>query len=226
MIAVLARERDEAARALIDRWRPFDAALLSPRDLSYQGWRHLPDKPLEGRAVISGTIVGVGEIRAVVTLLDAVRDYDLPHIVGADRAYVASEMRAFLLSWLETLPCKMLNRPTPTSLTGCAWGAERWGLTAAELGIPTVPMSGSRDSTSEPRGTVDVTYVCGETLDAPTSRVASWVAQLASAANVGTLVARFHEGLRPRLAAVSVVPDLSRAEVADAALRWLDPVAA
>lgn len=226
MIAILAREHDETARLLVERWRDHQAALLSPRDLSRRGWQHRPEAPEEGRAVVSGAVVAVAELCAVVTLLGDVRWHDLPHIVPADREYVANEMRAFLLAWLETLPCRMLNRPTAASLTGCGWSAERWHLAAAALGIPTVPMTGLPGDRPGEDQTVAVTYVGGHTLDAPSSRVSAWVRRLASAAQTGTLVARFCDGLRPRLASVTVVPDLTRAEVADAALAWLRPVAA
>jgi hypothetical protein len=226
LIAILARAHDETARSLVERWREHQAALLSPRDLSRRGWRYRPEAPGDGQAVVAGNVVAVTDLCAVVTLLGDVRWHDLPHIVPADREYVASEMRAFLLAWLETLPCRMLNRPTPASLTGCGWSAERWRLAAAALGIPTMPMPGVPSDRPVEDQAVAVTYIGGETLNAPSSRVSAWVRQLASVAQTGTLVARFCDGLRPRLAAVTVVPDLARAEVADAALRWLHPVAA
>lgn len=226
MIAIVAREHDETARSLVDRWHQHQAALLSPRDLSRRGWRHHPDRPEQGHAVVSGNVVPVAEIRAVVTLLAAVQSHDVAHIVTADRAYVASEMRAFLLAWLDALPCRMLNRPTPVSLIGCGWHPEQWALAAATLGIPTMPLPDPTRDVPADDETIAVTYVGGETLDAPSPRVAAWVGRLASVAQTGTLVARFCGGLRPRLASVTVVPDLARPDVADAALRWVHPVRA
>jgi hypothetical protein len=226
VIVIVAREQDEAARLLVERWQHSAAALMTPRDLSRRGWVHRCDAPLRGRAVVSGAVVPVSEIAGVVTLLGAVHHHDVPYIVDADRSYVASEMRAFLLAWLDTLPCRMLNRPTPMSLSGCGWTPERWGLAAAALGIPTAPISGPRPAVIDLPDAVEVTYVGGRTFDAPSPRVAGWVRGLASVANSATLTARFVNGAHPRLQSVSVVPDLARAEVADAALHWLDPVAA
>jgi hypothetical protein len=225
VIVIVARQDDEAALSLTRRWRRHGAALLSPRDLSRCGWRHRLDAPLDGQAVVSGVAVPVSEIQGVVTMLDSVGTADLAHIVAQDRPYVAAEMRAFLLAWLEALPCRVLNRPSTMSLTGCAWRPERWSLAAAVLGIPTAPMPGSASAEDGPENTPAVTYICGETLDAPSPRVAAWVRGLAAAARSRTLVARFCGGLRPWLASVSVVPDLARPEVADVALRWLGAVA-
>jgi hypothetical protein len=220
VIVIVGREADNVVRSLAERWRPH-AAVLSPRDLSRRGWRYSPAAPLEGQAVVSGDMVPAREIEALVTLLDHVEWHDLQHVVAADRPYVACEMRAFLLAWLQTLPCTMLNRPTATSLIGCGWRPERWGLAAAALGIPTAPTSAWHTPERDSDDTFGVTYVGGEVFDSQSSRVTAWVRRLASVAQTGTLAARFCDGVRPLLRSVTIVPDLGRPDVADAALRWL-----
>src|ERR1051326_2977558 len=45
-------------------------------------------------------------------------------------------MNAFLLAWLTSLRCRVMNRPCATSLAGPTWSAEQWTTTAAALGIP------------------------------------------------------------------------------------------
>jgi hypothetical protein len=219
MIVIVGRATDPPARALLRRWQPHGAALLTPGDLSQRGWRYDPQAPLAGCAVVAGRAVAAADIRGAVTALQTVTVADIPHIVSADRAYVANEMRAFMVSWLQALPCPMLNRPTALSLAGCAWGPERWSLAASSLGIPAV--SSPVDGTLLPHDAHSVTFVGGEVLDAPSARVAGWVRRLARAAATNTLVARFLDGARPRFAGASILPDFGRADVAAAALQWL-----
>jgi hypothetical protein len=93
---------------------------------------------LEGVAVAGGVTVAVGEISAVCTLLPAVSEIDVGGVRAMDRAYVASEMTAFLSAWLDGLECPMINRPTPSCLCGPAWGPERWRYAAAAAGLRAV----------------------------------------------------------------------------------------
>ena len=226
MIVVVGRETDAGARALLERWRDREAALLTPRDLSRAGWAHRPASPADGRAVVAGRAVAVGEIRGVVAALETLTIRDLSHIARDDRQYVVAEMYAFLLAWLRTLPCRVLNRPTPQSLAGCGWQREQWVLVADALGIPTVPVSEPSDGSDERDAAITVTQVADRTLDAPSDTVAGWVARLAAAAQTSTLVARFRDGSPPRLVCAGVVPDFSRPHVADGVLCWLEGASA
>jgi len=56
-------------------------------------------------------------------------------IDAGDRDYVAREMMAFLVSWISSLRCPVINQPTPVNLTGPAWRQEQWTYAAAQLGI-------------------------------------------------------------------------------------------
>jgi hypothetical protein len=141
MIAVLASRYDALAHRWTDRWASRGAAPLTPDDLSQAGWRHYLNAPADGVAIVGGRRVGVAEISGVLVRLPCVYEQDLPHIVPADRGYVAAEMTAFLASWLSTLPCPVLNRPTPTCLAGPFWRPEQWAFAAARLGIPISPVS-------------------------------------------------------------------------------------
>jgi hypothetical protein len=226
VIVVVGRETDAGVQALLQRWRDSDAALLTPRDLSRAGWAHRPASPAEGRAVVAGRAVAVGEIRGVVAALETLTTRDIAHIVRRDRPYVVAEMYAFLLAWLRTLPCRVLNRPTPQSLAGCGWQREQWVLVADALGIPTVAVCEPADGSDEHDTAITVTQVADRTLDAPTDTVAAWVVRLAAAAQTSTLVARFRDGSPPRFVSAGVVPDFSRPQVADGVLRWIEGASA
>ena len=225
MIVVVGRVGDEVAESLVQRWRGRDAALLSPGDLSQPGWRHLPfvsGGAGDGQAVVAGEKVSLSDIEAAVSTIDTVTSGDLPQIVREDRAYVAAEMRAFLLAWLTTIRCPVLNPPTPLSLAGCGWRAEQWALAAAAHGIPTETVVEPTDDGAGAGGTFTVSQVGEEVADAPSDIVAGWVRRLTVTARTRTLEARFREGTPPRLISAGVVPDFRRAELAAAALAVLD----
>src|SRR5271170_1683143 len=146
MLIILAGEQDEVARDLTRRWSSFDGHLMTPKDLSQPGWRHRPgfrnarlprgqkerpgepspDSSDQDVAVVDGRTVSVERIDGVLTRLAGVYEWELAHIVPGDRAYVSAEMTAFLLSWLSELDCPILNRPTPTCLSGPGWRQEQW----------------------------------------------------------------------------------------------------
>jgi hypothetical protein len=139
MLVVVASLWDEAARALVERWEPHGAGLLTVDDLCRAGWRHYVEDPARSRAVIGGRVVATGDISAVLTRLPAVAEQELSAIVADDRAYAAAEMTAFLAYWLSTLKCPVLNQPSPLSLCGPIWRPEQWAQTASRLGLPVAP---------------------------------------------------------------------------------------
>ena len=111
MLLIVAQRNDLAARSLAERWRSRGAALLTARDLSMPGWKF--DLPAQGpsRLIAEGRPFSSSQIAGVLTRLSAVPATELDHVAAEDRAYVSSEMTAFLLAWLSSLPCPVLNRP-------------------------------------------------------------------------------------------------------------------
>ncbi len=101
-----------------------------------EGWCYSTADINGSIAIVDGQRLVSRDICGVFTRMHCVMEDDLGHIVPEDRAYVAAEMSAFLLAWLTSLRCPMLNRPTPTSLLGPYLRYEKWILTAARLGIP------------------------------------------------------------------------------------------
>jgi hypothetical protein len=141
MFVVLAYAHDAGARALVQRWCADgdDAALLTCADLSRPGWRYTGGMA-HGQAVIDGQLIATREIRAVVTRIPAVGEAELGHVHEDDRRYAAAEMQAFLLAWLMSLECPVLNRPTPSNLGGPLWSTAQWVRLARRLGLAAQPV--------------------------------------------------------------------------------------
>lgn len=143
MIVVFAAPQDAISRTLVESWRSHGAALLTSADLSEAGWRHyLPDVG-RSTAVIEGRRVEVGQIDGVVVRWPGVFPEELGKIAPDDRAYVAAEMTAFLISWLSELKCPVLNRATSTCLMGPSWRLEEWLHAGGRLSIPVHPVTRS-----------------------------------------------------------------------------------
>ena len=147
MLLIVAQRNDLAARSLAERWRSRGAALLTARDLSVPGWKF--DMPAQGpsRLIADGRAFTSSQIAGVLTRLAAVPEAELDHVAAEDRSYVSAEMTAFLLAWLSSLKCPVLNRATPSGLCGPGWRIEQWLHLAAGLGIP---VKSIRRSTSLP----------------------------------------------------------------------------
>jgi hypothetical protein len=136
VIVIFASPYDGGASRLAESWASHGAAVLTHRDLSRPGWRHFLPRRHVADAVVDGRHVAVSEISGVLIRWPAVFEQELVEIVQAERTYVASEMTAFLRSWLTQLECPVVNRPSAGSLVGPSWRPERWVHIAARLGIP------------------------------------------------------------------------------------------
>lgn len=140
MLVILASQFDKSANDLVARWKDHDAALLTSKDLSRRGWKYYSNQPQDSIAVVDNKQVSVKEITGVLTRLPYIYDLELSHIVASDRPYVAAEMMAFMVCWLSTLRCPVLNSPSMFCLTGPNWRHEQWVYAAAKAGIPTRPI--------------------------------------------------------------------------------------
>jgi hypothetical protein len=227
VFVVIASCYDQTAQALVDRWKDQDAHLLTCKDLSVGGWRHLLTNPHDGTAVIGGQVVDVHQIRGVLIRMPCVFEQELTHIIAPDRAYVAAEMNAFLISWLSTLKCPVLNQPTPTYLLGPAWRSQQWVYAAAQLGIRVRPILQQISLTIEclpppDQDGIAVTVVGDRCIGLVDPALATQAKRLARAANVDLLMARFSgsDGGSDFLDA-SLWLDLSSSAIADAILEHL-----
>ena len=141
MLVVIASNYDKAAWSFVEHWANDGVTLLTPKDLSVVGWRHYLGNTKNSTAVVGGKIIEVAQITGVLTCLPTVFAQELFHIVPNDRTYVAAEMTAFLLSWLNTLKCPILNRPTANCLQGPNWRSPQWIYAAAQVGMSVRPLN-------------------------------------------------------------------------------------
>lgn len=228
-LIIIANCWDAVAHTLVERWAVYGACLLTPDDLSVIGWRYYPGDIQASRAMVAGCPLDARDIGAVITRLPWVSEHDLGHIVPADRAYVAAEMNAFLLSWLIELPCPVLNRPTPTCLSGPYWRQEKWVHIAAQLGIPVTLVHRQSALRTTPPGlpelpmeSVTVTIVgqrhCGF-VDPTLVKQARW---LADVAGVDVLSVQF-SGSKPGscFVSASLWPNIAADDVADTLLTYI-----
>jgi hypothetical protein len=225
MLVVLAHWLDEIASDLVKQWP--DARLMTPRDLSLPGWSHSHRGVQEERAVLGGAIVPGSEISAVYTRLSGVTENDLPMIVTDDRRYVAAEMTAFLLSWLSSLACPVVNRPSPLGLAGPNFRPEAWVALACGEGIPARPVSRGTHGYQEPDlcHSIHVTVVGTRWIGEATDELGARALRLARAAGVHIMTAVF-DPTQPGspLVMAEPFPDLRSDGVADALLEYLsDP---
>lgn len=224
MLAVVASRLDENARNLAARWKFQRAALLTCEDLSTPGWRHHLNDPASSTAVISGQVVPVKEITGVLTRRPALLEEEFVHIAPSDRKYVAAEMNAFLVSWLASLTCPILNPPTAACLSGPNWRTEQWIHAAAQCGIPVVPQHihiPPDKQTPESFGKVtEVTIVGDRCLGEVEKTLATYARSLARRADVQLLSLKFGETRRDvRLIGVNLFPEITP-ELADAILEY------
>jgi hypothetical protein len=231
MLIILASRSDASAAALARRWHEHGAQVVTCEALSRRGWVFDPATPTRGMLVVGDEPVPVRSVRGAVSLLSAVHPCELPHVVAQDREYVASEMMAFLVAWLSSLPCPVLNRPSPLCLAGPHLRREQWLWAATRVGLPArwestaahhAGCGAGPDTDGWPTRTV--TVVDGRALpgrDVP-AHVASAVAVMAAATGASLLTATFVDA-DGCLEFVGAEPtaDVARDDVADAMLAAL-----
>lgn len=228
MLVVAANRYDQVAQDLVSRWSVLGARLLTCADLSLCGWKYPLSMTNRSTAVIDGQIIPIEEITGVLILLPCVFEEELVEILPGDRAYVAAEMTAFLLSWLSELKCPVLNRPTSTCLSGPYWRQERWVYTAAQMGIPIQPiykhavLSANTSSALPSECFVSVTVVGKLCFGAVDEALATQARKLAEVAHVDLLTVHFsHPSANAAIIGADLWPKFDSDEVIEAILAYL-----
>jgi hypothetical protein len=227
VLVVVGSRFDVEAKALVAKWSPWDAALLECEDLSRAGWVASAGDWPASTAVVSGSVVHTKNIRGVLTRRRQVFDAELSHVAPLDRQYVAGEMTSFLMYWLSLLPCAVLNRPKPASLSGPNWSRQQWVHTAAHCDMRVRPhrtntCRSTEESDSSAGEIVQVTVVGARCFGAPNEEVAALARRLALAAGTAFLEVRFKLGEgSPTFLNADPFPKLSDDAIADAVLDML-----
>jgi hypothetical protein len=239
VLIVLASRFDVGACSLVRRWAGFNARLLTCECLSRRGWTWQPEAPERASLVLDGEIVSIGSIKGAVSLLAGVGPSELPYVIESEREYVASEIMAFLLAWLSSLPCYVINRPTPLCLAGPRLHHEEWLREAARVGLAILPTTRRVVSFAERSPPEFGSPPNSEALVRPTAAtvsvvagrfvptdnrpieeaIASSVCRLASATHAGILTANFVDvGGELLFAGAAPFVDVSIDGIADAML--------
>jgi hypothetical protein len=221
VILVVASRVDDVAQRLVAELPENSAELLTCLDLSLPGWRVGAEAASDSICIAGGRKLEPRTISGVVCLLPYIFEQELVHIEPEDRAYVASEMTAFLLFWLDTLTCPKLNAPTAACLSGPHWAPERWRMAAASAGLAVKPIRRSTRLTARsdpsPERRITVIVVGGHSLGQDDQELRRQARSLASAVGVDLLSVHFaeHKGT-PHFLGADVFPDLSQPGAAEA----------
>jgi hypothetical protein len=153
-------------------------------------------------------IDGAG-VRGVLNRLVAVPDGHLALAREADRDYARQELHAFFVSWLASLPGRVVNRPTPQGLCGSWRHRSEWLALAASAGVPIAPfrMNGDVPDGGFVPAARTVVVVAGEAVGGGLpAAVRSGCVRLARLAGAGVLgVELAADG---RVAGATPLPDL------------------
>jgi hypothetical protein len=228
MLVVIASRYDTTAQNLVARWAAHDAVLLTSADLSIAGWRHYIGSARASTAVASGRVVDVANITGVLTRLPWVVEAELPHIVADDRTYVATEMSAFLLSWLSSFTCPVINRPQPGCLIGPNWREAQWPRLASKIGIPAratqrhIKFSTGSTQQAFDGPVVAVTVVGDYCFGLAEATLNDYARRISKAAGVDLLTAYFsEESPAAKFLGIRLCPEILSDEMADAVLERL-----
>lgn len=88
-------------------------------------------------SLADGRVISSSSIRGVLNRLCSPSPLAFEGTASADRDYAQAEIFAFYLSWLHSLPGKVINRPVPSGLCGPWLHTSEWMLRAARAGLPT-----------------------------------------------------------------------------------------
>lgn len=125
LLVVFAQPWDPAPSALAAAWSG-EIRVVTPSDLSRPGWRLCSGADARARLVAGGEVIDVADVEGIITRLGWILPTELTWIDASDREFVAAEMGAFLLAFLNRVDRPVLNRPTPLCLAGPIFQPAVW----------------------------------------------------------------------------------------------------
>lgn len=180
MIVVVGSRHDSVAANLVASWP--DAALCSAEDFVHQGWVWRHGQPASRTWIVNTRPVRDEDVTGVFIRRPTIYAEELATTHPADRAFLASEVHAFLTFVLATTSARVVNPVIDGAFGEEALRPERWTAAASALGINVRPL---RVTSRQRRRTRYRTYeveVVGDKVfgDAP-ARVLEGARRLASA---------------------------------------------
>lgn len=145
MYLVLCADGDRSARWAFEGLRKRGIApleLVTSEELAYgRLWEHRVGKQTpsvkivlsDGRVVSSDAVSGV--LNRLLSAPKSLVDFGQE----GDRDYAYQELTSFYLSWLETLPGEVINRPEPQGFCGRWRHISEWAMLAQQAGLPAPP---------------------------------------------------------------------------------------
>ncbi|MEW6481902.1 MAG: hypothetical protein AB1397_02705 [bacterium] len=161
-------------------------------------WKHwLGNKGVGFEITLAdGLVISSENIKGVINRLLSISPNCLKRVKPDDRNYAQQEFFAFFLSWLYSIPCPILNPPTPQGLSGQWRHISEWIYLASKAGLPITPYRQgskigkadlSRKHISLPVNTAIVVarYVIGEGIDSDILKACQRLAELAKTPLLG-----------------------------------------
>jgi len=119
--------------------------VLTCHELAQSPIRLHPMQPENSTLAVGGRTVPVTEITAVLNLLPAVFANEFSQFPAAERAEQAAVFRTLLVYLQSSLPCTVVNRPSPVSMTGTVPNPAAWFAAATAAGVPIARLTASSD---------------------------------------------------------------------------------
>ena len=144
--------------------------LVLSEQLAQQGtrWEHRLDR--RGThikiALPDGRVLCGSRIRGTINRVTGASPAIAQQAAESDREYAQAELHAFYLSWLNSLPGVVINRPSPVGLCGAWYHASEWALRAGRAGLAIRPYRQSAQDAPDkfyapqvPQGTVTQSFI-------------------------------------------------------------------
>ena len=149
---VLAHIGDDTAAEVAFRLRrrvgPSRVRIVTPEELVLApSWAHALDDagPRTRIRLANGEVIGDPQPIAVFNRLRFVTAIQFDVAATVDREYATMELHALLLSWLASLRCPVVNRPSPRGLGGDDRTILEWLRLANRAGLPVRAMRATTD---------------------------------------------------------------------------------
>jgi hypothetical protein len=180
MIVVVGSRHDSVATDLVASWPR--AALCSAEDIVSLGWVW-PHRQLSSRTWIVNTKqVRDEDVTGVFIRRPTVYAEELATTHPADRAFLASEVHAFLMFVLATTSARVVNPVCNGAFGEEALRPERWSAVASEIGISVRPLRVTSEPQRRTRYRIyEVEVVGGEVFGDAPARVLDGARRLADA---------------------------------------------